>query len=75
MREALERAIAPPARQRAVPFVCPRCGQHVSPARWWEAMPAPEDRQPAYRLRHQRADGSWCIVYAGPPVEGPTVTP
>jgi len=47
---------------------CPRCH---------EPLPLVPGHLPAYRLRHQRASGQTCIVYAGAPVReevGSTLT-
>lgn len=55
---------------------CPRCGEALPQTSYWEALPAPPDREPAYRLRHKRQDGHTCIAYAGPerPVRTPAIS-
>ena len=52
--------------QLAAPGPCPRCGEELPATAYWEPLPAPPDRHPAYRLRHRRRDGQACIAYAGP---------
>jgi hypothetical protein len=47
---------------------CPRCGEEFAPGCYWERLPPPEDRQPAWRCRHRRTDGSWCLVHSGPAI-------
>ena len=44
---------------------CPRCGDPLPEGAYWERMKAVPGRRPAWRLRHQRADGRWCAAYSG----------
>jgi hypothetical protein len=54
--------------------ICPRCGMSLAAGAYWELLPAPPDRLPAYRLRHQRDGGGTCIAYAGPTLRERNVT-
>ena len=48
---------------------CPRCREELPEGAFWERLRAPEGRQAAWRCRHRRADGSWCLIHAGPAIE------
>lgn len=45
---------------------CPRCGVALPDDAYYEPLQAPPGRDPAYRVRHKRDDGTWCVAYAGP---------
>jgi hypothetical protein len=58
------------ARQPAAAFRCPVCGEDVpAGAHWWEPVAAVPGRLPAWRLRHRRRAGGWCILWAGEALE------
>ena len=48
---------------------CPRCREELPAGAFWERLAAPAGRRPAWRCRHLRSDGSWCLVHAGPAIE------
>ena len=52
--------------QLADPGPCPRCREELPQGVYWEPLPAPPARHPAYRLRHKRRDGQVCVVWSGP---------
>ena len=52
--------------QRPAGGPCPRCGEPLPAAAYFEVLPAPPEHLPAWRLRHKRRDGQTCIVYVGP---------
>lgn len=46
---------------------CPRCHEPLPADACYEALPLVPGHLPAYRLRHKRASGQTCVVYAGAP--------
>lgn len=52
-------------------MICPRCGEPLPSDAYWEELAPCADRLPASRLRHKRADGKTCVLYAGPPAVEP----
>ena len=48
---------------------CPKCGEDLPAGAFWQRVRAPEGRHPAWRCRHLRASGEWCVAHAGPAVE------
>ena len=48
---------------------CPRCRAEFAPGCYWERLQAPEGREAAWRCRHLRGDGTWCVAHSGPAVE------
>ena len=45
---------------------CPKCGEELPAGAFWQRVRAPEGRHPAWRVRHLRSDGAWCVAHAGP---------
>lgn len=45
---------------------CPRCGAALTEDTYLEEMRAAPGRLPAYRLRHPKDGGRWCVAYVGP---------
>lgn len=48
---------------------CPRCGAPVPRTARWARLATLPGYQPAYRYRHQRADGRRCDCYRGPALD------
>lgn len=48
---------------------CPRCGAPLPADAYYEPLPAPSGREPAYRVRHPKEGGGTCVAYAGPEKE------
>ena len=57
------------ARRPAPAFRCPVCHEDVPALYYWEPVAAVPDRRPAWRLRHRKRAGGWCVVWAGDLVE------
>ncbi len=46
---------------------CPRCGAVLPQEAFYEQLGcATPEREAAWRIRHRREDGGWCVAYAGP---------
>jgi hypothetical protein len=54
-------------KQLSPPPVCPRCHEHVPDGAYLEPLATCLGWGHAYRLRHEKANGRWCVAYLGAP--------